>query len=79
MSIYDTNHQQPQHASWLGPYAPNPAELLEEELFAELLAYGRENYDYVIVDTPPIGSVIDGAIVARKSATESCCSLNAEL
>ena len=27
----------------------------------------RETYDYVIVDTPPLGSVIDGAIVARES------------
>ena len=63
--VYDTNYE---NLSMVlaGPYAPNPAELLEEELFAELLAYGRENYDYVIVDTPPIGSVIDGAIVARK-------------
>lgn len=47
-----------------GPYSPNPAELLEEELFGQLIAYGQEHYDYVIIDTPPMGAVIDGAIVA---------------
>ncbi len=63
--IYETNYEN-LDMILAGPFAPNPAELLEEDLFAELLAYGRKNYDYVIVDTPPIGSVIDGAIVAKK-------------
>lgn len=48
-----------------GPYSPNPAELLEESLFGELVSWARENYDYIIIDTPPMGSVIDGAIIAR--------------
>lgn len=48
-----------------GPYAPNPAELLEEDIFAKLVAWGKAEYDYVIIDTPPIMNVIDGAIVAR--------------
>ncbi len=48
-----------------GPYSPNPAELLEEELFGELLKYAREHYEYVIIDTPPMANLIDGAIVAR--------------
>lgn len=26
----------------------------------------RERYDYIIVDTPPIGSIIDAAIVAKQ-------------
>ncbi len=49
-----------------GPYAPNPAELLEESAMDKLLAWCREHYDYVIVDTPPIGSVTDGAVIAPK-------------
>ena len=49
-----------------GPYAPNPAELMEEPTLDKLLEWSRENYDYVIVDTPPLNSVIDGAIVAPK-------------
>ena len=48
-----------------GPYSPNPAELLEGELLKQLLAWAEGEYDYVIVDTPPLGSVIDGAVVAH--------------
>jgi len=48
-----------------GPFCPNPAELLEEGRFAELLEWGRQEYDYLIIDTPPMGSVIDGAVIAR--------------
>lgn len=48
-----------------GPYSPNPSELLEGELLKQLLAWAEGTYDYVIVDTPPLGSVIDGAVVAH--------------
>lgn len=48
-----------------GPFSPNPAELLEEQLFTDLVVQAKEEYDYVIIDTPPITNVIDGAIVAR--------------
>ncbi|MBT9777070.1 polysaccharide biosynthesis tyrosine autokinase [Clostridium sp. MCC353] len=48
-----------------GPYSPNPAELLEEEQFGNLLDWARDAYDYVVIDTPPMGNLIDGAIVAR--------------
>lgn len=48
-----------------GPFSPNPAELLEEQLFTDLAELAREKYDYVIIDTPPITNVIDAAIVAR--------------
>lgn len=42
-----------------GPVPPNPAELLNNEKFTELLETARKEYDYVIIDTPPIGQVID--------------------
>lgn len=48
-----------------GPVAPNPAELLGERQFAEMLKYGRAQYDYVLIDSPPLGSVIDSAIIAK--------------
>lgn len=48
-----------------GPYSPNPAELLEEDLCAKMFEALKAEYDYVIVDTPPMGNLIDGAIVAR--------------
>ena len=49
-----------------GPYAPNPAELLEEPGFGKMLQWAREEYDYVIIDTPPISNVIDAAIIAKE-------------
>lgn len=49
-----------------GQVAPNPAELLGTEKFKELIAYAREQYDYVVVDCPPLGSVIDAAIIAKE-------------
>lgn len=50
-----------------GPVPPNPAELLNNEKFSELVEKSREEYDYVIIDTPPIGQVIDPAIVAQQT------------
>lgn len=48
-----------------GPCSPNPAELLEEELCVQMFEALRSVYDYIIVDTPPMASLTDGAIVAR--------------
>lgn len=44
---------------------PNPAELLGTKAFKEFLAEAAERFDFVILDTPPLGSVIDCAIVAN--------------
>lgn len=48
-----------------GPIPPNPSELLDNEYLTSLLTLMREEYDYVFIDTPPLGSVIDSAIVAK--------------
>lgn len=48
-----------------GPYCPNPVELMMAERFKTLITKLRSEYDYVIVDTPPLGLVIDGAVVAK--------------
>ena len=50
-----------------GPLAPNPSELLGDPAFGELLEEKRKEYDYIFIDTPPIGNMIDAAIVAEKS------------
>ena len=50
-----------------GPYCPNPVELLMGEKFSQLLLELKEKYDYVILDTPPLGLVIDSAVVAKNS------------
>lgn len=49
-----------------GPVPPNPSELLGGKMFQMILQSAKKTFDYVIVDTPPLGSVIDGAIVARQ-------------
>lgn len=48
-----------------GIVPPNPAELLGQEKFAKLISSGRKVYDYIIIDAPPLGSVIDAAIIAK--------------
>ncbi|SHJ13430.1 CpsD/CapB family tyrosine-protein kinase [Parasporobacterium paucivorans] len=47
-----------------GPLPPNPSELLNGERFRNLVRRLRQEYDYVIIDTPPLGKVIDAAVVA---------------
>lgn len=47
-----------------GPVPPNPCELLGSSIFVDKLEELKGQYDYVIIDTPPLGSVIDGAVVA---------------
>ena len=42
-----------------GPVPPNPTQLLEGPRMAALLAQLRQQYDYVVVDTPPVGFVAE--------------------
>ena len=50
-----------------GPIPPNPTSLLQNENFTHLMDVARSQYDYVIIDAPPLGSVIDAAIIAKNS------------
>ena len=63
--LYDTNVENLSMV-FAGPYSPNPAELLEEDLFGKMIETLKIEYDYVIIDTPPMANLIDGAIVARQ-------------
>jgi len=47
-----------------GIFPPNPVELLGSKRFKQLLEEEQNNYDYILIDTPPVGVVIDGAVVA---------------
>lgn len=42
-----------------GPVSPNPAELLETDRMKEIFIQARKDFDYVILDTPPIALVAD--------------------
>lgn len=49
-----------------GKYPPNPVELLNGKYFDSLIGAVRKVFDYIIIDTPPLGSVIDAAVIAPR-------------
>lgn len=48
-----------------GPVPPDPAELLARDSFGELVQLLRQDYDYVILDTSPVGLVSDTLHIGR--------------
>ncbi|NNV56575.1 GumC family protein [Limnovirga soli] len=48
-----------------GPMPPNPAELLMHKKVDDLLAYAREHYQYIIIDSPPVGLVADVFLLTK--------------
>ncbi len=67
-SIDDTTYMtniEKLYIMFAGPSVPNPTELLEKKYFSKLIKNARDCFDYVLVDTAPLGAAIDAAIVAR--------------
>ncbi|HBW7964037.1 TPA: polysaccharide biosynthesis tyrosine autokinase [Klebsiella pneumoniae] len=52
-----------------GMVPPNPAELLMHSRFEELVRWANDNYDIVIIDTPPVLAVTDPVIIGRYAGT----------
>ena len=50
-----------------GPVPPNPAELLHSTLFRNLLALLRQEYDNLILDTPPVLGFSDARVAATQA------------
>src|SRR5690606_27240734 len=50
-----------------GYIAPNPAELLMNGHFNEVIEFGRTHYDFVIVDTAPVSLVTDTLLIAENA------------
>lgn len=48
-----------------GPVPPNPDELIESQRMRDLFIELRRNYDFIIVDTPPIGLVGDTFLINK--------------
>lgn len=46
------------------PRVPNPADLLQSKRFSQLAKSIEDSYDFVVYDTPPVGTFVDAAIVA---------------
>lgn len=50
-----------------GSKVPNPSELLASEVMNIFLQEARENFDYVVIDTPPVQLVTDAQILSSKA------------
>ncbi len=50
-----------------GTRSPNPVALLQGPSFDRLLETAREQFDFVIIDAPALGPIIDGVILAMKA------------
>lgn len=50
-----------------GPLPPNPSELLLNGDFSKVLTQLKEVYEFVIIDTPPVGLVTDGIMAMKKA------------
>lgn len=47
------------------PNIPNPADLISSKAYARLVEELDAAYDYVIFDTPPVGTFVDAALLSR--------------
>ncbi len=54
------------HVITSGPIPPNPTELIMSDKIARLFEYARENYDYIVVDSSPVGLVADAFMLGHK-------------
>jgi capsular exopolysaccharide synthesis family protein len=48
-----------------GPVPPNPAELIESAAMGEFIEKAKANFDYVLIDTPPVAIVTDAILVSQ--------------
>ncbi|MCH8902747.1 MAG: polysaccharide biosynthesis tyrosine autokinase [Bacteroidetes bacterium] len=50
-----------------GPRSENPSELIVSEKMEDLIDEFKEEYDYIIVDTPPVGLLTDALVFMKKA------------
>ncbi len=50
-----------------GPVPPNPSELLDTPLMEAFIARAKDEFDYILMDTPPIAIVTDAILLSRFS------------
>ncbi len=46
------------------PSIPNPADIISSKRYRKLVAVLEQDFDYVIFDTPPVGTFVDAAILS---------------
>lgn len=65
-----TNHLHNGHGLYIlpaGTLPPNPAELLGSEVMSELLRTLRADFEFILIDSPPILPVTDSVVMATKA------------
>lgn len=71
ISINDIIIKEPSHYKfdviYSGQIAPNPSELLMNGRFDEIVKYGKQHYDYVLVDTAPVSLVTDTLLLTESA------------
>ena len=45
------------------PGVASPVDLVDSARFRSLVAFLGERYDYVVIDTPPVGAFVDAAVI----------------
>jgi len=50
-----------------GKQSPNPAELLDSPTFEKLITMLREEFDFILIDSPPLLPVTDGGLIAQQA------------
>lgn len=63
--VYSTNIKR-LFMVFAGRSVPNPTEMLEKQYFETLMDVAKGSFDYVLIDTAPIGAAIDAAVVGQK-------------
>ena len=52
-----------------GPIPPNPSELIAQERTSKLFEYLKSEFDFVIIDSPPVGMVVDAIQLSKYAST----------
>ncbi|MDR2009615.1 MAG: polysaccharide biosynthesis tyrosine autokinase [Bacteroidales bacterium] len=61
-----------------GPIPPNPAEIILNDSYKELIEDLKREYDIIVIDTPPVGIVID-ALVSYRMADNTIYVMRSEV
>ncbi|MGE0078428.1 MAG: GumC family protein [Bacteroidales bacterium] len=48
-----------------GPIPPNPAELLGSQRMEDFIVWAKNNFDFIVIDSPPVAIVSDAFLIAR--------------
>jgi len=55
------------HVLASGAQAPNPSELLDSPIYEKLIKSLRKDFDFILIDSPPLLPVTDGGLIAQQS------------